>query len=446
MEDLNQDYKLKPWQDSFIFSKKRYPALFSSWGTGKTLSLIMRGMLYSENSYENNGIIFRKEYTDLRDSTVVDFQKYTGLIVNSAREVVLEETGSKIMFRHLEELNNIQNVNLGWFAIEQGDEIESDKEFFTLFGRLRLKVRPNELFKELELPEQSGFVIGNAGDHWGRRVWKDDPIDDSEVFEANTFDNKENLPASFLASLDILKKRSPQLYKKFVLNDWSVGADQYILITSADIDRLQGVTIHVPLDKYIIALDPALGGDECCYKVYKNSIEIDQMILHERDAMKVVGYGMILSQKHKIDDFIIDVGGLGAPIAARFEELGKRVQKFNAAESAKDDKRFGNKKSEAWWQAMEEIQDSKVEYIKDEETRKQLTSTKYRVVKSSGKILMEHKEDTKKRIGRSPDRADTYVMARYGINRIEPRAVINKRKDAYHVYDNDEYSLNPATV
>lgn len=446
MSELSQEYKLKHWQDNFIFSRKRYPALFSSWGTGKTLSLIMRAMLYSENCYENNGIIFRKEYTDLRDSTVVDFQRYTGLIVNSAREVVLEETGSKIMFRHLEELNNIQNVNLGWFGIEQGDEIESDKEFFTLFGRLRLKINPNDRFKELMLPEQSGFVIGNAGDHWGRRVWKDDPIEDSELFEANTFDNKENLPASFLASLDILKKRSPELYKKFVLNDWQVGADQYILIRNQDIERLQGIKIHVPLDRYIISLDPALGGDECVYKVYKNSEEIEQMILHERDAMKVVGYGMILSAKHKIDDFIVDVGGLGSPIAARFEELSKRVIKFNSAESAVDEKRFGNKKSEAWWQAMEEIQDGKVEYIKDEETRKQLVSTKYRVVKSSGKILMEHKEDTKKRIGRSPDRADAYIMARYGINRIEPRAIINKRKDAYNIHDREDYDLNPATV
>ena len=93
---------------------------------------------------------------------------------------------------------------------------------------------------------------------------------------------------------------------------------------------------------------------------------------------------------------------------------------------------------------MEEIQDSKVEYIGDEETRRQLSSTKYRIVKSSGKILMEHKQDTKKRIGRSPDRADTYIMARYGLRKVEVQR--KAKADSRRRVMVEEYGFNPNTV
>lgn len=435
-------YKLEPWQDKFIFSPARFPGMFSSWATGKTMCLIFRAMLYSQLIPNNLGVIFRKEYTDLRDSTVKDFQKYTGLTVNSSREVVLEN-GSTILFRHLEELNNIQNMNLGWYALEQADEVESDKEFFMLFGRLRRQVSPTEDFKALGLPERSGFVIANAGDYWARKLWKDEPMEGSACFEATTWMNKHNLTQDFLDSLLILKKRKPELYQKFVENDWNVGVDQYILIRNADIEKLKGIRIHAPQDRWIIALDPSLGGDECVYKVFRNSIEVEQLVMHERDTMKIVGQGMILSQKHRVDDFIIDSCGLGGPICDRFSELGKRVMRFNAATEASNKERFGNLKSEAWWECMEDIQDGKTEYIEDEETRRQLTQTKYRIIKSNGKILMEHKTDTKDRIGQSPDRADAYVMGRYGVKRVEPRATIKKL-----VYDipTPAYEFNPATV
>jgi hypothetical protein len=226
-------------------------------------------------------------------------------------------------------------------------------------------------------------------------------------------------------------------------NDWTVGIDQYILIRNEDVEKLRNILIHYPQGRYIISLDPALGGDECVYKVYKNGEELEQLILNERDAMKIVGQGMILSNKYKIYDFIIDSCGLGAPICDRFNELGKRVQRFNSASAARDEKRFGNLKSEAWWMAMEEIQDGKCGYIWDEETRRQLTSTKYRNIKSNGKILMEHKEDSKKRIGRSPDRADAYIMARYGLKNIIPRILTSKGRTV--IYD-EEYEFNPNTV
>ena len=132
-------------------------------------------MLYSELIPNNLGVIYRKEFVDLKNSTIQDFQRYTGRKVDSNRTCTIKENNSKILFMHIEEIDNIQNLNLGWFAIEQADELEKDHEFFMLLGRLRRSLTMTTEFKKTGLPLRSGFVIGNAGDHWGKKTWKENP-------------------------------------------------------------------------------------------------------------------------------------------------------------------------------------------------------------------------------------------------------------------------------
>lgn len=218
--------KLKLFQDKFVFSKVSFPAMISAWGTGKTLCGILRAMIYSKEIPNNLGVVFRKEYTDLRDSTIKDFEKYTNLKIDSQRNVTLKN-GSIIMFRHIEELNNLQNINLGWFMIEQVDELKADTEFFLLWGRLRRHLTPSEYFQSLGLSSHSGFVIGNvAGNNWVKKLWKDNPdIDFGCLAEATTYENADNLPQDYIKKLERLKEKKPDIYRRFVLNDWSVEAE-----------------------------------------------------------------------------------------------------------------------------------------------------------------------------------------------------------------------------
>ena len=34
----------------------------------------------------------------------------------------------------MEQMNNIQNLNLGWFGVEQAEEFDSDEEFLSFMG------------------------------------------------------------------------------------------------------------------------------------------------------------------------------------------------------------------------------------------------------------------------------------------------------------------------
>src|SRR3990172_3090605 len=108
---MTRKYLLEKFQGGFVKSAARFAAMVSAWGTGKTLCGILKVMRACEQYPNNLFVVFRKEYTDLRDSTIKDFEKYTGLKVDSSREVKLPNK-SCIMFRHMEQLNNLQNINL----------------------------------------------------------------------------------------------------------------------------------------------------------------------------------------------------------------------------------------------------------------------------------------------------------------------------------------------
>lgn len=437
------DINLKNYQYNFVYSQARHPAFVGGWSVGKTLMAILRSRIYSKGIPNNLGVIFRKTAKSLFDSTLRDFEKATKLKVNSQRNLE-DPNGSVTMFRHIDEIGDInqQNINLGWFYIEQGDELETDKEFFMLFGRLRRQVTPSDEFLKLGLPLRSGWVIANAGDHWMRPLWKEgklleqarqmaidnpDLIEGEEKFteliEATTWDNQDILPKDFLASLKLMEKSKPELYKQFVLNDWSVTQDQRIIITGVMLDMLKGVQQNVLRSKRLVACDPATGGDECKIKVFENTKVLETLTLHYNDTMKIVGEVMVLMHKYKTNNYVGDSIGIGKGICDRLRELGKNVIEFNSSEEANDKEKFANIKAEAWWYLMEQIQARNVEHFEDEELRKQLTSVRYKIVNSNGKIQVEPKDDTKKRLGRSPDDADCYVYGIWGLKQIQEEDV-----------------------
>lgn len=172
---------------------------------------ILRGMQLSESFPGNLGLITRKRFTDLRDSTLKDFERYTGLSVNKGDKEVTLSNGSVIMFRHGEELSGLQNVNLGWFMIEQGEEFETPEQFDLLRGRLR---RQESLIRQ-------GMVIANtAGHNWIWDRWKNKQLEGYELTEASIKDNEEHLPADTLADWERLRIESPKKYNRYVLNSW----------------------------------------------------------------------------------------------------------------------------------------------------------------------------------------------------------------------------------
>ena len=142
---------LNDYQWDFFGSTARFPAMVAGWGSGKTMMGIMKGALFSLAYKGNLGMVVRKVYKDLEQSTIQDWMKYTGQKVKTTRECVFPN-GSKVYFRHLDELTTvsgkkeIQNINLGWFYIEQAEELEAADQFEALRGRLRRELTVDKEF------------------------------------------------------------------------------------------------------------------------------------------------------------------------------------------------------------------------------------------------------------------------------------------------------------
>lgn len=294
-------FYLKKFQAEFVATNAKFPAIISAWGTGKDLSALARIMRLAEFP-DNLLLVLRREFKDLQDSTINDFESYTGIKVDSNGDAIVQslhpERPSKIMFRHIEQLNNLQNINLGGFWINQGEELDGPEPFFLLMGRLRRNVA-----------FRSGFVTANANGHnWDYNIWLkefdkvENPLGkkghpDYPSWEATTYDNADVLPADYVASLKDLPET---LYKRFVLNDHSVAAGLVFEEFNESIHTLN--SWEVPeIDrswKEVIALDHGYGHPTavlfgaCDYDgrliIYREHYECEQVVSYHAKRIKEI--------------------------------------------------------------------------------------------------------------------------------------------------------------
>lgn len=109
-------------------------------------------------------------------------------------------------------------------------------------------------------------------------------------------------------------------------------------------------------------------------------------------------------------EILVDSIGLGAGVVDRLRELNLPVRGINVSELPALKGAYGNLRSELWFTARAwfERRDCKLE--DDEELIADLVSVKYLPPDSTGKIRVESKEATKKRLRRSPDVADAFLL------------------------------------
>ena len=106
----------------------------------------------------------------------------------------------------------------------------------------------------------------------------------------------------------------------------------------------------------------------------------------------------------------VDEVGVGAGVVDSLREQGFPVVGLNAGQGAADGARFVNARAEWWWQLRLLLQDGGLDLPDDPELVSELTAMRYQV-DSKGRIKVESKETMKARGLRSPDKADTVMLA-----------------------------------
>ncbi len=218
--DTLETYRPTPKQNLFHADPARYRLLMGAYGSGKTTMLNWEAIITAMEYPGCLGVIYRKTYPALSDTTQRDFfetcpaELIAHRIRSEGREEVLFPNGSRILFRCLDDWRKLGSTRPDFIAIDEAWEIDVDT-FRTLIGRLRGKVGPRRMWLATNPPNVT---------HWLHSYFVTDiPTPGAwTVHKYSTYDNAENLPAHYIEQLETY----PESWRRrFLEGEWGFLAE-----------------------------------------------------------------------------------------------------------------------------------------------------------------------------------------------------------------------------
>jgi len=124
----------------------------------------------------------------------------------------------------------------------------------------------------------------------------------------------------------------------------------------------------------------------------------------------------------------LDDDGTGGALGSFLREDGYSAVQVGAGCGADDPEKYPKKRDELWFRVAAKARAGLV-YLGDldgptaRRLKKQLLAPEWNL-DASGRRKVEPKEDTKEKIGRSPDDADAFNLAHYDVVACGPRAIV----------------------
>jgi len=211
------DYCPEPKQSDFHKSKAKYRLYIGAWRAGKTYAGCQEALRQLLDYPGNRGLIGRKDYSDLRDTTIRTFFEICpeNLIAkyNKTEHYLVLVNGSEVLFRELKDETGLGSLNLGFFYIDEAEEVQ-ENIFERLKGRLSLAT----------VPRQCGWLTSNPPntDHWIHKQFEGNIDPYYETFHASTYENSKYLPKGYISSLE---KLPDSWKKKYLMGDYGFTPD-----------------------------------------------------------------------------------------------------------------------------------------------------------------------------------------------------------------------------
>jgi hypothetical protein len=187
------------------------------------------------------------------------------------------------------------------------------------------------------------------------------------------------------------------------------GQDQYIKPETVLVARKTEVTESYGDKK--LGVDPARFGKDRSAITFRQGRKVHWIRTYSnKSTMELAGIVRMAIKEIRADQCAVDVGGLGAGVYDRLVELVPdtecQVVQINSGSSPIDEKQYSNKRAEMWGLINEWLLAQPASIPDDDELQSDLTQIKY-TYNSNQALVMEKKEDMKKRGFRSPDMADS---------------------------------------
>lgn len=201
------------------------------------------------------------------------------------------------------------------------------------------------------------------------------------------------------------------LFHVRVLGDFSTAADDTVIsLSTIERARARQVTPSAAHQPVTISCDVArFGSDET---VIARRIG-DQVRIVETYVGKPTTHtiGRIVAEARRWPrqhlQIVVDDDGVGGGVTDVLREQGWPVVAFRGGARAWQYTEYPNRRSELWFVASDQLGD--LDLDTDDRLAADLTAPKY-AMDSQGRRVVERKDVTKKRLGRSPDRGDAVLL------------------------------------
>ena len=390
---------------------QRYKLFGGAMGGGKSRYLCEEAKELCMEYPGNRVLMARYHLSDFKNTTLKTLLEcLPGEIIdnhNKAEGVITLINGSEIIYMGLAEeqsVSKLKSMELGAFLFDEASEIP-----FEIF--LMAQSRLRRVLPRGGTPRYFGLLASNPDDCWLKDYFLLGEGGDDAVFIPALPRDNNYLPAGYEEQL---RKTYPEDWiKRFLEGSWDelTGGDKVIPYgwVASSVNR------EVPVvDKRIVACDVArYGEDEIVIQYGKGFILIEQDITRGKSTMETAGRILNMYQKKEAQVAVIDEVNMGGGVVDRLREMKLKILGVNAGNVPLFSTKFQRLKDEMLFYARGLFEEGKVSIINDKVLIRQLSAVKYRYL-SNGKVVLEKKEDVKKRLGQSPDRADCFIMLLWG--------------------------------
>lgn len=323
-------------------------------------------------------------------------------------------------------INKFNSAELAFYCIDQAEEtVEDEITVLRAAAHNRLIINGHRL-------KGKGLFTANPAQCWLKEEFIINPTPNRKFIQALPGDNPY-LDHTYVETLKDAFRHRPEMLQAYLYGSWNSfeGADQVIkeLWIRNAFSRSMEYSSRV---KEFIVIDCARFGDDECVIYLMNNINIKQKIVMPYcKTTEISSRAAVLSkQNHNCTVVVESLGAdLGAGVTDELRDLGVDVVEFNPAKPSTRPDEYYSLRCEAWHNAAiilcsgildrdtntiviisEHKDDENSEYYgMDYTTIVQLCSPHYKW--RGGKLVIEPKDETKARLGRSPDHADPFIIA-----------------------------------
>lgn len=201
-------------------------------------------------------------------------------------------------------------------------------------------------------------------------------------------------------------------------NDSFLNPIDDTFIPSHYVTKARKAQVEIGSQSLIIGVDPAIGDNDRCVIIRrKGRLAYNAEVMRNYNTMELAGKLKTIIDKERPHRVFIDCIGIGAGVVDRLQEMGYScVEGINVARTANDKERFGNLRAELWSEMRDWLMGEVDVQIPDsDELQTDLCGLGYKH-RSNGQLLIESKDDLKKRGMPSCDLADALSLTfPYGI-------------------------------